>query len=206
MRTTVIVFLAWLQVAGTAPAQAPQRITIIYDAFGAPSQLERYWGFAALIEYGGRPILFDTGNNAEVFARNVTRLQLDLSRLDAVVVSHRHGDHTSGLSYLLSVNPKVKIYTPQKGAFFGSRLPPSFLERPVDLPPTLQYFGGQDPTNVQTGSPWPSASFVTVTARTKILPGFFEENRRAQRVLTGIASCAPADGATRLSPWKQGPR
>jgi glyoxylase-like metal-dependent hydrolase (beta-lactamase superfamily II) len=42
---------------------------------------------------------------------NVTRLHIDLSRLDAVVISHRHGDHTSGLSYLLPVNPNVKIYT-----------------------------------------------------------------------------------------------
>ena len=29
------------------------------------------WGFAALVEYGGKRILFDTGNNAEIFAHNV---------------------------------------------------------------------------------------------------------------------------------------
>lgn len=181
MPTTIVVFFAWMLMAGTAAAQTPHRITVIYDAFGAPSQLERDWGFAALIEYGGRRILFDTGNNAELFARNVKRLHIDLSRLDAVVISHRHGDHTSGLSYLLSVNPNVKIYTPQEGAFFGSRIPASFLERRADLPPSLQYFGGQEPRNWQAGSPWPSANFVTVTSPIEIVPGFIVISTRSQR-------------------------
>ena len=30
----------------------PAQITIIYDAFGKPSDLGRGWGYAALIEYG----------------------------------------------------------------------------------------------------------------------------------------------------------
>ena len=32
----------------------PARITIIYDAFGKPSDLGRGWGYAALIEYAGK--------------------------------------------------------------------------------------------------------------------------------------------------------
>ncbi len=77
------------------------RVTILYDAFGNRPGLTRDWGFAALVEYGGKRILFDTGNNADVFARNVRALGVDLRRLDFVVVSHRHGDHTAGLNYLL---------------------------------------------------------------------------------------------------------
>src|SRR5687768_18426325 len=95
-----------------AEAQQPARVTILYDAFGPASVLQKDWGFAALVEYGGRRILFDTGNDAAIFARNVKQLGVDLTRLDAVVISHRHGDHTSGLSYLLQVNPTVRIYTP----------------------------------------------------------------------------------------------
>ena len=70
------------------------RITILYDAFGMPSGLTKDWGFSALIEYCGKTILFDTGNNAEVFMHNVGALKVDLSNLDFVVLSHRHGDHT----------------------------------------------------------------------------------------------------------------
>src|SRR5687768_8020981 len=140
-------------------AQEPKRITILYDAFGAPSALRKDWGFAALIEYGSQRILFDTGNNAKLFEHNAKQLGVDLTRLDAVVISHRHGDHTSGLSHLLSINPSVKIYAPQEGAFFGSRLPQGFLERYPGVPPNLRYFDGQDPDHWASGTPWEGAHF-----------------------------------------------
>ena len=37
-----------------AEAQQPARVTILYDAFGSGSGLQKDWGFAALIEYGVR--------------------------------------------------------------------------------------------------------------------------------------------------------
>jgi len=37
--------------AGAEPAKA--QITILYDAFGKPSAMQKDWGFAALIERGG---------------------------------------------------------------------------------------------------------------------------------------------------------
>lgn len=156
-----------------AYSNGPGQITNLYDAFGAPSALVRDWGFAALVEYRGKRILFDTGNNAEIFRRNVRQLGIDLTRLDAVVISHRHGDHTSGLSYVLQVNPGVKIYTPVEGAFFKGPLPPEFLTRYPDLSPNLQYFGGQQPQRWVTGTPWEKGNFERVTQTTEIFPGFF---------------------------------
>src|SRR5215471_7967209 len=89
----------------SASAQGPKRITVLYDAFGAKAgTLEMDWGFSALVEYAGKRILFDTGNNAHIFARNAEKLRVDLTHLDATVISHRHGDHTSGLNYLLQIN------------------------------------------------------------------------------------------------------
>ena len=44
----------------SANAQSEKRITILYDAFGPPSSLKMDWGFAALIEYNGRRIIFVT--------------------------------------------------------------------------------------------------------------------------------------------------
>jgi hypothetical protein len=38
-----------------ADAQQPARATILYDAFGPASALQKDWGFAALVEYGGQP-------------------------------------------------------------------------------------------------------------------------------------------------------
>src|SRR5689334_7348938 len=67
------------------------QITVLYDAFGKSSAMTKDWGFAALIEYGGKRILFDTGNNADIFAHNVKAKSIDLTKLDFTVISHRHG-------------------------------------------------------------------------------------------------------------------
>lgn len=163
------------------PSPAANRITVIYDAFGKPSDLERDWGFAALVEYGGRRILFDTGNNAGIFERNAGRLGVDLARLDAAVISHRHGDHTTGLSHLLRRNPGVKIYAPQEGAFFKSIAPRAFFASHAGLPPNLRYFGGQPPEVWRSGTPWEEGHFEIVTKTTEIMPGFYLLTTRSQK-------------------------
>jgi 7,8-dihydropterin-6-yl-methyl-4-(beta-D-ribofuranosyl)aminobenzene 5'-phosphate synthase len=166
---------AALSVTALTPSSGAtaNRITNLYDAFGAPSTaLVKDWGFAALVEYGGKRILFDTGNHAGTFERNVEALGIDLKRLDAVVISHRHGDHTSGLTYLLKVNPDVPIYVPQEAAFFKSALPGDFLEHQSGLPATLQYFEGKKPERWTTGTPWEQANFKIVTEPKEIFPGF----------------------------------
>src|SRR5262249_8595087 len=84
--------LLFMTIAALVNAQEPKRITILYDAFGASSGLIKDWGFAAFVEYGGKRVLFDTGNNAKIFEHNTKQLGIDLKHLDAVVISHRHGD------------------------------------------------------------------------------------------------------------------
>jgi 7,8-dihydropterin-6-yl-methyl-4-(beta-D-ribofuranosyl)aminobenzene 5'-phosphate synthase len=180
MLCAVFCFALALSALG-ADAAEPQRITNLYDAFGAPSALQQDWGFAALIEYGGKRILFDTGNDAAIFEHNIRELGIDLSRLDAVIISHRHGDHTSGLKYLLTVNPQVKIYAPVEGAYFKAPLPTAFLTRAPGLPQNLQYFGGKQPTRWVTGTPWEQANFVSVSETTEILPGFFLLTTKSQK-------------------------
>ena len=108
------------QESGThSPHPGPQGVTILVDAFGTQPGFHQDWGYAALIEYGGKRILFDTGNDSNGFLENVQRAGVDLTRLDAVVISHRHGDHTAGLRHLLRVNPRVRIYVPNDEAFGG---------------------------------------------------------------------------------------
>jgi 7,8-dihydropterin-6-yl-methyl-4-(beta-D-ribofuranosyl)aminobenzene 5'-phosphate synthase len=174
-RRVLVPALFNLVFAFAAPAHSEEirRMTNVYDAFGSPSAtLVKDWGFAALVEYGGKRILFDTGNDAGTFENNIKALGIDLSRLDAVVISHRHGDHTSGLDYLLEVNPNVTIYVPQEGAFFNSSLPRDFLKHQPGLPASLQYFEGKEPARWRSGSPWTHAHFKIVTEPTEIFPGF----------------------------------
>lgn len=170
-----VIISLFLMLAAPSSAQEPKQITILYDAFGAPSTLVKDWGFAAFIEYGGRRILFDTGNDARIFEDNANQLRIDLTRLDAVIISHRHGDHTSGLNYLLEVNPDVKIYAPQEGAYFRGPLPLGFLEPQPGLPDELRYFEGKPPEPRLSGSPWETGKFEIVTETTMLqrsTPGF----------------------------------
>lgn len=136
--------------------------------------MKRDWGFSALVEYGGKRILFDTGNNAEIFAQNVQIAGIDLKKLDGVVISHRHGDHTSGLNYLLSVNTKVKIYAPKEAyGIFGGSLPGSFYRRAESLPVAMRYFGGSPPQVIRHGTPWTSAQFEYVDSLKEIAPDIY---------------------------------
>src|SRR5215469_2092649 len=137
----------------TTPA-APARITVLYDAFGKDAGMTRDWGYSALVEINGRRILFDTGDDPAIFAKNVNAKGVDLTHLDFVVLSHRHGDHVGGLSYLLKVNPHVKIYAPRDGlgGIFGSDLASKAYRKDEALPTEQRYFGGTPPENVKLGT------------------------------------------------------
>lgn len=157
--------------AAMAPAKA-NRITVLYDAFGLDPSLQKDWGYSALVEFNGRRVLFDTGNNGDVLARNAAALGADLSSLDFVVMSHRHGDHMGGMSHLLRVNPKVRIYAPKEGfGVYGADLPGAFYRRDESLPPEQRYFGGSPPSVMRFGSAWPQADIVLVDRNTEIAPG-----------------------------------
>jgi 7,8-dihydropterin-6-yl-methyl-4-(beta-D-ribofuranosyl)aminobenzene 5'-phosphate synthase len=179
-RASVLVFLAAFTALAAWPVRAqdaPARVTILYDAFGKPSALKRGWGYSALVEYGGKRVLFDTGGNLDDFAANVQALGVDLTRLDFVVLTHRHGDHTSGLNQVLKVNPSVRIYTPAEGANFDTPTPPTLVKlikhRVETAPEDMHYFEGKYPERFASGTPWPGAKFTQIREATEVLPGFW---------------------------------
>jgi 7,8-dihydropterin-6-yl-methyl-4-(beta-D-ribofuranosyl)aminobenzene 5'-phosphate synthase len=148
------------------------QITVLYDAFGKSSAMQKDWGYAALIEYGGKRILFDTGNNGDTLAQNARAKGVDLSNLDFVVMSHRHGDHMGGVAYLLSVNPRVKIYAPKEGfGVYGADLPSTFYRKDASLPPEQRYYDGAPPAVMRFGTAWPIANFELIDKTTEIAPG-----------------------------------
>jgi 7,8-dihydropterin-6-yl-methyl-4-(beta-D-ribofuranosyl)aminobenzene 5'-phosphate synthase len=151
--------------------QSKAQITVLYDAFGKKSTMQRDWGYAAFIEYGGKRVLFDTGNDPAILARNAKAKGIDLTKLDFVVMSHRHGDHMGGLFYVLKVNPKVKIYAPKEGfGVYGADLPSTFYRKDSGLPTEQQYYGGAPPETMRFGSAWPGANFQLVDKTTEIAP------------------------------------
>jgi len=165
-----ILLLAHMAVAGT-----PNRVTILYDSFGKSPTLTMDWGFAALVEYGGKRILFDTGNNAQIFEHNVKAAGVDLQKLDFVVMSHRHGDHMGGLAYLLKVNPTVKIYAPkERSGVYGDDQPSStWYRKDPSLPAEQRYYSGAPPEIIHMGEAWPSANFRLIDKNVEIVPGMY---------------------------------
>jgi len=168
----VLGFLTTLTPAASFASQPGNQITILYDAFGTDPAMTKDWGFSALVEVAGKRILFDTGDNAEIFAANVKAKGVDLSKLHFVILSHRHSDHTAGLSYVLSVNPTVKIYAPKEGfGIFGSSLPSSFYRKDDSLPADMRYYDGKPPEVMKFGAAWANAHFELIDQTTEIAPG-----------------------------------
>jgi 7,8-dihydropterin-6-yl-methyl-4-(beta-D-ribofuranosyl)aminobenzene 5'-phosphate synthase len=133
------------------------------------------WGFAALVEYGGKRILFDTGNNSQIFEHNVKAAGVALQKLDFVVMSHRHGDHMGGLAYLLKVNPTVKIYAPkERSGVYGDDQPSgTWYRKDESLPVEQRYYKGAPPETIHMGAAWPGANFQLIDKKTEIAPGMF---------------------------------
>ena len=169
---SLVVLVCLVAGVGTPTAAQPtSRITIVADAFGSAPGLELDWGYSALVEYNGLHILFDTGNDSAKFARNVTALGIDLEVLDAVVISHRHGDHTDGLHHLRTVNPDVVVYGPSDEYFGGPTPAAFFLRLEPSLPAQQRYFGGSIPAVIPHGTPWRGLNLVRGAGGTEIAPG-----------------------------------
>lgn len=90
----------------------PVTMTVLYDNTVAVEGTRAEWGFSCLIEGTDETILLDTGGEGEVFMHNADFLKKDLKKVDKVVISHNHWDHTGGLMEFLKVNPDAPVYIP----------------------------------------------------------------------------------------------
>ncbi|KPK90838.1 MAG: hypothetical protein AMJ88_15205 [Anaerolineae bacterium SM23_ 63] len=89
------------------------RITIVFNNIAYDSRLRTSWGFAAFIEYDGHVVLFDTGGSGSILLDNMEQLGLDPQKIEVIVLSHIHGDHTDGLMDLLYTGVKPIVYLPK---------------------------------------------------------------------------------------------
>lgn len=66
-------------------------------------------GMCLYIQTEKHKLLFDLGQD-DLFAENARKLDIDLSEIDTVIISHGHKDHGGALKAFLSMNTKAKIY------------------------------------------------------------------------------------------------
>jgi 7,8-dihydropterin-6-yl-methyl-4-(beta-D-ribofuranosyl)aminobenzene 5'-phosphate synthase len=87
----------------------PILITTLSENTACRVNLIAEWGLSILIEAADHKILVDTGLSFSA-AYNAITLGIDLSKIDDIVFSHGHVDHTGGLLYILKmVKRRVKV-------------------------------------------------------------------------------------------------
>ncbi len=84
-------------------------VTVLIDDRVQGSDLLAEHGLAFWVEIRGQHHLVDTGQGL-VFSHNVQHLGIPLDRLDAVILSHGHYDHTGGLPQVLQAAPQARVY------------------------------------------------------------------------------------------------
>jgi len=94
----------------TLPSKGPLTITILFDNNPYDERLRTSWGFAALVERHNQTLLFDTGGDGLILLENIRILGIDPSRIQGVMLSHAHNDHTGGPIHLLESGARPTIY------------------------------------------------------------------------------------------------
>ena len=164
MRRALLLSASLVLVVGAARPQAPgpgATVTYLYDNTTAAQGTKSDWGFACLVETGGRRVLFDTGTNPEVLRANLAALKIDISSLDALVFSHDHSDHTAGVG-VLGPRPGLPTFFPAsfseatRAVFAGQRLRESPVTGPDDVEPGVT-------TSGQCGTAIPEEAIVVDT-------------------------------------------
>ncbi len=76
------------------------RITTLSENTAVAGNLLAEWGLSILVETDTGSILLDTGQSISA-SHNADILGVDLSKIDKIVLSHGHSDHTGGLRQIL---------------------------------------------------------------------------------------------------------
>ena len=76
-------------------------------------------GISLFIEANNKKILFDVGKS-DMFFDNAKKMNIDLTEVDYLIISHGHFDHGGGLNKFLEINTKAKVYLHRKavGRFY----------------------------------------------------------------------------------------
>lgn len=82
-------------------------IKVLFDKESKNKKLRTGWGLSLLIN--GR-VLFDTGEDGARLMDNIRLLDVDINRIETVVISHEHWDHIGGLWALLDEKKGIKVY------------------------------------------------------------------------------------------------
>lgn len=84
-------------------------ITILVENTTPVPGINGEYGFAALVKAGDRSFLFDTGSAGALFG-NAAALGVELDKIEDVIISHGHFDHTGAMMDLIALGAIKRIY------------------------------------------------------------------------------------------------
>ena len=93
-------------------------ITILYDNYVFSGDVKADWGFSCIVEGAEKTVLFDTGTAKDIFLRNIENLHINIRKVEIIVISHNHWDHTGNLFTIIEKYKNLTVYLP------SSFLPP----------------------------------------------------------------------------------
>ena len=88
------------------------RITTLAENTSGKPHIIGEWGFCALIETEEATVLLDSGAGNGVI-HNAEHLGIDLKKVDKIVLSHAHFDHTAGIEKVLKkIGKQIEVIAP----------------------------------------------------------------------------------------------
>ncbi len=174
----------------TAEAEVELKLTVVYDNNEYDPRLETRWGFSCLVEGLEKTILFDTGGDSGTLLSNMKKLKIAPEEIDAIVLSHVHGDHVGGLGGFLEENSDVIVYVPASFPGNFKDTVRSFGAEVVKVSEAEELFTGVYTTG-EMGDGIKEQSLIVVSSQGLVVitgcahPGIVKIIRRATGMLAG---------------------
>jgi ribonuclease Z len=86
---------AFIGLTGASPCYAQSDFKVTLLGTGSPIPKADRFGPSTLVEAGDQKLLFDAGRGVPI---RLAQLNVSMSKINAVFITHYHSDHTSGLS------------------------------------------------------------------------------------------------------------
>jgi len=111
------------------------KITVLMEDTNGMSNVKAEHGLSFYIETKSHNLLVDTGAS-DLTWENAKRLDVDIAKVDTVIISHGHYDHTGGLMEFANRNPIANIYMQQSagGEYFHGNKYIGIDKHIMDLP------------------------------------------------------------------------